>query len=150
RFGSDWCLPSSPGWLSVQWAPGIEGKYVLIFGRATPYGADPWLETSVRINGMKPIPIRGMSGNHMVLIELANNIIIRDLRVDISGRDHPGITGIEIHGAKAGNTVAENPKSTGPDKSVKNPEADSKKTQKSTARPDKINGVLIEGELDCS
>ena len=76
----------------------MQGRYLIIFGRATPYGADPWGKALAKINGRITVPINNMSGSHVIVIELSSPTTIQSLRLEINGtRFFPGIKGIEIH-----------------------------------------------------
>jgi hypothetical protein len=99
RDRNDWSARSSPVWFKANWTRSVEGQYIVIVGRQTPYGYDPWDTASIRINGGPEVPIRGMSGSHVILIDLKKTVSLSEIRLDIQGRDHPGIVSLEIHPA---------------------------------------------------
>jgi hypothetical protein len=94
-----WCLTRhAAGWFDAKWDPGVEGRYIVVFGRATAPGNDPWGKAVAKINGDTEIPIENMSGSHVILIDFKSPRKIHSLRLEMNGKHyHAGINGIEIH-----------------------------------------------------
>jgi hypothetical protein len=97
RTGDSWSLSGPQGWFEATWDSPVRGRYVLLIGRTSTSGADPWGKSLVSINGHWTIELKEMSGSHVVVIDLGRPVGVKTLHIDIDGRTYPGLAGLEIH-----------------------------------------------------
>jgi hypothetical protein len=97
RWGDIWCIDSETGWYLAGWDKAVVGRYILVFCRNTDSEHDPWGDARIQINKSNPIPIKGMSGKHTLIVDLGKSIEIKSIRIDFHGNERPGLCGLEIH-----------------------------------------------------
>ncbi len=97
RTGNSWTLSGPAGWFEARWSPPVRGRYLVLFGRTSTPGADPWGAATMAVNGGKPVPIPPFSGSHVLVADFGASVSIRALRLAIQGRTYPGLAAIEIH-----------------------------------------------------
>jgi hypothetical protein len=98
RTGDSWTLNTNPGWLNIEWAPNVNGRYILLINRTSTPTADPWGKSTVFINNNFICNlIFDFSGSSIIVIDLSKNINISRVHFEINGNTYPGLSGLEIH-----------------------------------------------------
>ena len=97
RTGTAWALDDPTGWFSAEWDPYVTGRTILLFGRSTKPGKDPWGEATITLNEKVMLTLTGMTGSTVAIVELGDPVDIRSLLIQVDGKKHPGLASVEIH-----------------------------------------------------
>lgn len=103
RTGTAWSLLGPVGRFAATWENPPRGRYLIFFSRvgAAGKGGDAWGNAFLSVNEGKPVPIRGMSGTMVAVVDLGRVVPIQSAVVVMEGGNwNPGLAGIEIHETK--------------------------------------------------
>jgi len=98
RLSDAWTLNSSPGWFEAKWDPPVRGRTLLLVGRNSPVGLDQWGQAATLIlNGSIKLPLKGMSGGKVIIVELGAARRLESLRAEITADGgYPGLGTVEV------------------------------------------------------
>ena len=75
--------------------PPVRGRTLLLIGRNSP-GSDGWGQATLTLNGSIKLPVKGMAGGRVIIVELGTARRLESLRADISGDSLPGLATVEV------------------------------------------------------
>ena len=75
----------------------INSNPLVLVGRNSEPRFDSWGQSTLTLNGTIKLPVKGMSGSKVLLVELGTAGRLQSVRVDIAGAELPGLATVEVY-----------------------------------------------------
>lgn len=97
RRSNAWTLDNSTGWFEARWEPPVRGRTLVLIGRNSTVGNDGWGNATLTLNGSVKLPVLGMGGGTVMIVELGTAGKLQSVRADIAGSQLPGLSAVEVY-----------------------------------------------------
>jgi hypothetical protein len=97
RRSNAWTLDVAAGWFEATWDPPVRGRTLLMVGRASEPRFDSWGSATLTLNGSIKLPVKGMAGSTVLLVDLGSLGKLHSVRADIKGDSLPGLATVEVY-----------------------------------------------------